>query len=78
VARAGNDERAPGAASQSQAAALGLSGAEREAHNDAVLRSAGITPGHPSLYPKSLDDIFASTALTAERNPARDGADRPR
>jgi hypothetical protein len=37
----------------------GLDGREREALNDRELRSAGIHPGHPSLYPTSLDDVFA-------------------
>jgi hypothetical protein len=49
LGRAQRDEHAPG--SLGQAGALGLSGAEREAHNDAVLMAAGIPPGHPSLYP---------------------------
>ncbi len=31
-----------------------LSGPERAAQADAELRSAGIGPGHPSLYPDSL------------------------
>ncbi|HLH47089.1 MAG TPA: hypothetical protein VKV25_08020 [Acidimicrobiales bacterium] len=53
---------ATAAATQSQATALGLNGAEREAHNDAVLRGAGILPGDPSLYPRRLEDVFASTA----------------
>jgi hypothetical protein len=38
----------------------GRSGAEREAANDVELRAAGITPGHPSLYPRRLEDVFAS------------------
>jgi hypothetical protein len=49
--------------SRSQASGLGLSGAEREAHNDAILLAAGITPGHPSLYPKDLGEVFASTRV---------------
>ncbi len=48
------------AASSGRPAALGLDGAEREAHNDAALRAAGILPGDPSLYPRSLDDVFPS------------------
>jgi hypothetical protein len=35
-------------------------GDEREAANDLDLRSAGITPGHPSLYPHRLEDVFAA------------------
>ena len=61
--------RATPSGSPSRATALGLDGAEREAANDEELRSAGITPGHPSLYPRSLDDIFASTA-TVRGTPA--------
>jgi len=66
VRRAAVDAGPPGGArpgSPGRAGALGLDGAEREAANDEELRSAGITPGHPSLYPRSLDDIFASTAV---------------
>jgi hypothetical protein len=46
----------------SRASALGLDGPEREAANDDELRAAGVMPGDPSLYPRSLEDVFASTA----------------
>jgi hypothetical protein len=36
----------------------GLDGAGREAHTDEVLRAAGITPGHASLYPGDLNDVL--------------------
>jgi len=36
----------------------GLTGPEREADNDTRLLAAGITPGHASLYPTSLEDIM--------------------
>jgi len=39
-----------------------LDGPAREAANDAELRRAGIFPGDPSLYPRSLDDVFQGTA----------------
>jgi hypothetical protein len=73
VGRAAADERDPASAahpgtpsaehnpSQSHASALGLTGVEREAHNDAVLRSAGILPGDPSLYPRRFEDVFVAT-----------------
>lgn len=35
-----------------------VSGPAREAAADDVLRAAGIHPGDPSLYPRSLDDVF--------------------
>jgi hypothetical protein len=35
-----------------------LDGPAREASADEVLLAAGIRPGDPSLYPKSLDDLF--------------------
>ncbi|HEY6425911.1 MAG TPA: hypothetical protein VIX84_01640 [Acidimicrobiales bacterium] len=35
-----------------------LDGPAREAANDALLVSAGITPGHRSLYPQSFRDVF--------------------
>jgi hypothetical protein len=74
VRRAAADGRSPATkdaptsgASRSRAAALGLNGAEREAHNDTALRGAGILPGDPSLYPKRLDDIFAAASLGKDR-----------
>jgi hypothetical protein len=39
-------------------AAEGLDGPERESANDRELLAAGIHPGHSSLYPKSLGDVF--------------------
>jgi hypothetical protein len=66
VGRADIDGRGPLAAtSASRAAAVGLNGAEREVANDDELRRAGILPGDPSLYPRGLDDVFASTAHLA-------------
>jgi hypothetical protein len=41
--------------SRSEAFGLGLTGADREAFNDDILRGAGILPGHPSLYPARDD-----------------------
>ncbi len=37
-----------------------LGGPAREASADEVLLAAGIRPGDPSLYPKTLDDLFPS------------------
>jgi hypothetical protein len=37
-----------------------MAGPAREASADEVLLAAGIRPGDPSLYPKSLDDLFPS------------------
>lgn len=42
-----------------------LDGPAREAANDAELMRSGIFPGDPSLYPRSLDDVFQSTAGAA-------------
>jgi hypothetical protein len=36
----------------------GLGGPAREAAADEVLQAAGIHPGDPSLYPRTLDDVF--------------------
>jgi hypothetical protein len=58
VRRAEVDGRAFGLASRSRAFADGLDGPARESANDAELLAAGIHPGHHSLYPKSLDDVF--------------------
>lgn len=75
VRRADADTRPPGTptpGSVSRAGALGLDGPEREAANDAELAAAGILPGDPSLYPQSLDDVFAATEqLAAPRQEAR-------
>jgi hypothetical protein len=38
--------------------AAGLDGPAREAAADDVLRAAGIEPGDPSLYPRTLQDVF--------------------
>jgi hypothetical protein len=40
----------------------GIDGPAREADVDTVLRAAGIEPGHPSLYPQSLHDVFPARA----------------
>lgn len=65
VGRARADEVKP-SRSRGRAFDMGLSGAEREAYNDEVLESAGILPGHPSLYPRTIDDVFRAPA-PAER-----------
>jgi hypothetical protein len=49
--------------SMSQQAAVGLNGAEREAANDAALLRAGVQPGDPSLYPRTLEDVFPSVQV---------------
>lgn len=41
-----------------RAFAAGLDGPERELANDQELLAAGIHPGDPSLYPRSLDDLY--------------------
>jgi hypothetical protein len=58
VRRAEVDARAFGLSSRSRASAGGLDGPARESANDEELLAAGIHPGHQSLYPKSLDDVF--------------------
>jgi hypothetical protein len=44
----------------SHRATAGLNGAAREEANDDALLGAGIQPGDPSLYPRTLDDVFLS------------------
>ena len=39
-------------------AEVSLDGPAREAAADDVLAAAGILPGDPSLYPRTLDDVF--------------------
>lgn len=67
VARAEVDTRPPVAG-----APVGMTGPEREAANDAQLQGAGIGPGHPSLYPRNLGDVFAATAGRGQE-PGRQG-----
>ena len=47
-----------------------LDGPGREAAADEVLRAAGILPGDPSLYPRTLDDVFPLGRAAADA-PAR-------
>ncbi|HVM65692.1 MAG TPA: hypothetical protein VMU14_12585 [Acidimicrobiales bacterium] len=42
-------------------------GPAREADNDAALVRAGILPGDPSLYPRSLEDVFQGTGVGSGR-----------
>lgn len=46
------------AAGRGRGEATALDGPGREAAADDVLRAAGILPGDPSLYPRTLDDVF--------------------
>jgi hypothetical protein len=58
VRRAEADVRPFGLGSRSKTFADGLDGPARESANDEELRAAGIHPGHRSLYPRSLADVF--------------------
>ncbi len=44
---------------------VSVDGPAREAAADDVLRAAGIHPGDPSLYPRTLDDVFPFGTPTA-------------
>jgi hypothetical protein len=59
------------------ASAAGLDGPRRELANDSELLAAGIRPGDPSLYPRSLDDLYG-IGVDRERpdGPDRGGTDR--
>jgi hypothetical protein len=58
VRRAEADVRSFGVGSRSKTFADGLDGPARESANDEELLTAGIHPGHRSLYPRSLADVF--------------------
>ena len=58
VRRARVDVRPFGPGSRSRVFADGLDGPARESANDDELLAAGIHPGHRSLYPRSLADVF--------------------
>jgi hypothetical protein len=66
VRRAEVDVRPFGLGSRSKSFADGLDGPARESANDEELLAAGIHPGHDSLYPKSLSDVFAPERLGQE------------
>jgi hypothetical protein len=53
-----------------------LDGPARESDNDSALVRAGILPGDPSLYPRSLDDVFQGTAVGTTGVPTVPAADR--
>lgn len=61
LVRRAADDAGGTATSRGRAGGSGLNGAEREQVNDDELLGAGIGPGHPSLYPRHLGDVFAST-----------------
>jgi hypothetical protein len=62
VRRAQDDRRAAAAGAPGAPFDLGLDGPARELANDQVLRRAGIEPGDPSLYPRSLADLYGPAA----------------
>jgi len=63
VRRAEADVRPFGLGSRSKTFADGLDGPARESANDEELLAAGIYPGHQSLYPRSLADVFPPEAV---------------
>jgi hypothetical protein len=65
VRRAEHDRSSAGAGRGRREGSLG--GPARETAADEVLAAAGILPGDPSLYPRTLDDVFPhGHALRAE------------
>ena len=49
-------------------------GPEREAAADDVLRAAGVLPGDPSLYPRTLEDVFPFGSAPNAGTPVRSSA----
>jgi hypothetical protein len=72
VRRAQVDVRPFALGSQSKVFADGLDGPARESANDDELRAAGIHPGHRSLYPRSLADVFPPGDMTPDHAGAHD------
>jgi hypothetical protein len=66
VRRAEVDVRPFGLGSRSRSFADGLDGPARESANDEELLAAGIHPGHESLYPTSLSDVFPPAQVDQE------------
>jgi hypothetical protein len=60
----------PAAPARSTVADRGLDGPAREEATDEVLRAAGILPGDPSLYPRSLEDVFPFSDPASPASPA--------
>jgi len=60
VHRARIDSDSASGGKPGRARAVGLDGPERELANDQMLVDAGILPGDPSLYPRSLDALYAT------------------
>jgi hypothetical protein len=58
VRRAEHDRAAAGGDRGRGRGEASLGGPAREAAADEVLAAAGILPGDPSLYPRTLDDVF--------------------
>jgi hypothetical protein len=50
--------------------AEGLDGPQRELANDRELLAAGIHPGDPSLYPRSLEDIYGTVTVDRSAGPS--------
>jgi hypothetical protein len=50
---------------------VGLDGPARESANDQELLDAGIRPGDPSLYPKSLEDLYGPPDARMPAAPGR-------
>ncbi len=64
VRRAEHDRSAGGGRGRGE---VSLAGPAREAAADEVLAAAGILPGDPSLYPRTLEDVFPhGSAVPAE------------
>jgi len=75
VRRAEVDVRPFGRGSRSRSLADGLDGPARESVNDEELLAAGIHPGHQSLYPKSLADVFPPARVLTESPDVPSGTD---
>ena len=63
LVRRAEHDRTPASSARRRTGATAATGAAadgpaREAAADDVLRGAGILPGDPSLYPRTLDDVF--------------------
>jgi hypothetical protein len=57
--------------------ATSLNGPARESANDEALLEAGIGPGHPSLYPSSLEDVFPDRSAAEHQRPRHPAPSAP-
>ena len=65
-----------GSPGRGRSAEVNIDGPAREERNDRALLAAGIGPGHPSLYPTDLRQVFPRRRAHDEDGPTTNGTSR--